>query len=248
MTVAVERPSERRLLDDALLVARSLSAVVGAGALAGFVIGGVGGRLAMLILRLTSDPGVRGLTSDDGFTIGVVSSATTFLLGATAILGVLGGVAYLLVRSWLPKRTRPVVFGALCGLVGGAEVIRPGGVDFTLLAPRWLAVTMFVALPAAYGVAVGLLAERQLQRAPGFGPVRAVLGSLVVVVVPVLAGPPGLAIVGGALVVFLIVRSVPNAVASWSSPPMRWIGRAGLTALGVTAAVALGRDVLEILR
>ncbi len=246
MTVALDRPPRRRVVDDLLDLARPLSAVVGAGALSGFLIGGVGGRIAMLLLRLTSDPGVRGLTSDDGFTIGVVSSATTFLLGATTLLGVLGGVAYLLVRSWLPPRVRPIVFGVLCGLVGGALVIRPGGVDFTRLEPRWLAVAMFVALPAAYGVAASRLAERALPRAPGFGRVRAVLGSLVVVVVPVLAGPTGLAIVVVALVVFLIARAVPGAAGAWSSAPVAWMGRATLVALGVAAAVALGRDVLDV--
>ena len=48
-----------------------------AGAIAGLLIGGIGGRLAMLLLRLTSDEIVLGLTSDDGFEIGVVT-ATRF--------------------------------------------------------------------------------------------------------------------------------------------------------------------------
>jgi hypothetical protein len=248
MTVALNPPTRRRVVDDLLAVARPLSAAVGAGALAGFVIGGVGGRIAMFVLRLTSDPGVRGLESDDGFTIGIVSSASLFLLGATTVLGLFGGVAYLLTRAWLPPRTRPWVFGALCGLVGGALVIRPGGIDFTRLSPLWLAVSMFVALPAAYGMAVSRYAERLLSRASGFGPVRAGIGSLPVIAVPTLVGPTGLAVVAGALLVFLLVRSIAGAPAAWSSRPMTWIGRAGLAGLGVVSAIALVSDVVEILR
>jgi hypothetical protein len=40
----------------------------------------VGGRLAMLLLRLTSDPVLRGVSTDDGFTIGRFSAQTIFLL------------------------------------------------------------------------------------------------------------------------------------------------------------------------
>ena len=42
--------------------------------MAGLLVGGVGGRVAMLLLRLTSDPRLRGLETDDGFTIGVSRS------------------------------------------------------------------------------------------------------------------------------------------------------------------------------
>ena len=41
----------------------------------------------MLLLRLTSDPALRGTQTDDGFTIGVFSTQTLFLLGVTAGLG-----------------------------------------------------------------------------------------------------------------------------------------------------------------
>ena len=53
---------------------RRLAVSTSAGAVAGLAIGGVGGRLAMLLLRLTSDPSLRGLPTDDDFTIGVISS------------------------------------------------------------------------------------------------------------------------------------------------------------------------------
>ena len=82
---------------------RRLGAAVAAGALAGAVIGGIGGRLVMLLLRLTSDPSLHGRLTDDGFTIGVVTFGTLFLLVLTTVGGATGGAAYLAIRSWLPR-------------------------------------------------------------------------------------------------------------------------------------------------
>ena len=58
-----------------------------AGAIAGALVGGIGGRLAMLLLRLTSPDDVLGLTSDDGFEIGIVTFDTLQLVLAMAMLG-----------------------------------------------------------------------------------------------------------------------------------------------------------------
>ena len=84
----------RRFRDAAAHVAGSaspgatLASGVSSGFITGLLIGGVGGRLAMFLLRLTSDPALRGRQTDDGFTIGVFSTETLFLLGVTAGLGV----------------------------------------------------------------------------------------------------------------------------------------------------------------
>ena len=69
----------------------TLASGVSAGFVSGVLIGGVGGRLAMLLLRVTSDPSLHGLQTDDGFRIGRVSAETLFLLGVTAGLGMAGG-------------------------------------------------------------------------------------------------------------------------------------------------------------
>src|SRR5512143_429212 len=81
----------------------TLAAGVSGGFVSGLLIGGVGGRLAMLLLRLTSAPALRGVTTDDGFTIGRLSAETIFLLGVTAGLGIAGGLFYLIVRGWIPE-------------------------------------------------------------------------------------------------------------------------------------------------
>ncbi|HEV3471665.1 MAG TPA: hypothetical protein VG408_00460, partial [Actinomycetota bacterium] len=81
------------------------------GFLCGVVIGGIGGRLAMFVLRLTSDPSLHGRETDDEFIIGSFTGATFFLIALTAIMGILGGILYLIVRSWFPVRARPIVMG-----------------------------------------------------------------------------------------------------------------------------------------
>ncbi|HUP74976.1 MAG TPA: hypothetical protein VM282_18165 [Acidimicrobiales bacterium] len=122
-----------------------------AGGFAGFLIGGIGGRLAMFVLRLTSDARARGVESDDGFTIGEFSLQTGFLLLVTAAAGSFAAVVYMTVRPALPARWRRAMWTMLCGAVGGAAIIHSDGVDFTLLEPTSLAIAMFIAIPAGGG-------------------------------------------------------------------------------------------------
>ena len=102
-----------------------LSGAAAAGFLAGGLVGGIGGRLGMFVLRLTSNPSLHGLETDDGFTIGIFSGATLFLLLLTAVLGAAGGLVYVIVRPWLPEAARPWLFDGLAGVVGGAAVSVP---------------------------------------------------------------------------------------------------------------------------
>ena len=92
--------------DDLMTSTRPLSAGVVGGLVTGAVVGGIGGRLAMFVLRLTSDPSLHGAETDDGFIMGQISGATLFLLIVTSVLGVLAGVLYLAVRTWFPLRRR----------------------------------------------------------------------------------------------------------------------------------------------
>lgn len=226
---------------------RRLAAAAATGAVAGVVIGGIGGRLAMLLLRLTSDPILRGLPTDDGFTIGVISTDTLFLLVLTAVAGAVGGVAYLAIRSWLPERARPWVAGGITGLVGGAAIIRPDGIDFTRLAPLWLAVAMFVALPAAYGVATSLLGERFLRDGSAIMRSRPWPAGLVFLLPIGLLGPAGIGLAIAALAVAFLGQRAPMLGTIWGSAPVTWLGRAALTGVAGIAFVVLARDVGAVL-
>ncbi|MBA3430189.1 MAG: hypothetical protein H0U16_01755, partial [Actinobacteria bacterium] len=116
---------------DALRAARHLSRGMWAGILCGIVVGGIGGRLAMFLLRVTSNPSLRGRLTDDQFRIGSITNSTMFLVLVCAVAGMLGGLFYLAVRGWLPERIRPFAIATFGGAFGGAVVIHPGGVDFT---------------------------------------------------------------------------------------------------------------------
>ena len=116
---------ERLTLQDLREPGATLGAGVSAGFLAGVLIGGVGGRLAMLALRLTSDPSLNGVSTDDGFTIGRVSLQTLFLLGVTAGLGMAGGLFYLVVRRWIPSPLAHPTDDAVLRVGRGRRAHRP---------------------------------------------------------------------------------------------------------------------------
>lgn len=139
-------------------VIERMRVLVVAGIPTGVLVAGVGSRLAMLLLRLTSPDRVNGVTSDDGFTIGKVTVAGTYsLLLLGAVVGIIGAGAYRLVAPWLigPWWLRRITTGLAAGVIAGSMLIHADGVDFTLLQPTWLAIGLFVALPGLFGVVIG---------------------------------------------------------------------------------------------
>jgi len=226
---------------------RPLRAAIVGGFLAGVLVGGVGGRIAMLILRLTSTPAVRGLQSDDGFTIGQISAATVFLLIVTGALGAAGGLAYLAVRRWIPPRWRTAVAAVVAGSIGGALVVDPVGLDFTVLGPLPLAVAMFVALPATYGALMSVWVERRLGAERPPSNVAVWVPCVLFAIVIALAGPTGVSILTAAAIVWILHRRVPALRSIWASEPVVWLGRALLAAVTAAAAFRLVGDAVDIL-
>lgn len=137
-----------------------------AGAIAGFLVGGIGGRLAMLLLRLTSPEIVLGVTSDDGFVIGSVTAQTFQLMFGMTVLGAINGVLYATLRTAIPKRLRLLLWAGFAALFGGSIIVHEDGVDFTLLEPALLAILLFVALPGLAAALVVLLVERWSRATP----------------------------------------------------------------------------------
>ena len=145
-----------------LYVTEQMRVLIVAGIPTGALVAGVGSRLAMLLLRLTSPDRVNGVISDDGFTIGTVTIGGTYslvLLGA--FVGIIGAGAYRLVAPWLigPLWFRRVTTGLAAGAVVGSMLIHSDGVDFTLLKPTWLAIGLFIALPALFGVVIAVVVD-----------------------------------------------------------------------------------------
>jgi hypothetical protein len=140
-----------------------LRLLVVAGIPVGVVVAGVGSRLAMLLLRLTSPHTVRGVQSDDGFTIGKVTLGGTYnLLFLGAATGIIGAAAYQWVRPWLlgPWWFRRLSTALGSGVVVGSLLLHSDGIDFHVLKPTWLAVGLFIAVPALFGLAIGPAVDR----------------------------------------------------------------------------------------
>lgn len=238
---------ERSAVPDLVRSGRWLASGIFAGYFLGALIGGVGGRIAMFVLRRTSSPSLIGIPTDDGFTIGVVSSETLFLLFVTAGLGLLGGLFYLSVRPWLPVRGRVVLTGLFGAVVGGAGVIRPDGLDFTVLEPLPLAVVMFIAIPAAFGVALSVVIERQLKDDSFLQRSKTWVVAIALFLPLALTGPVGIFLLLAAGAVWFLHRWKPSLGDLWRSVPVMWIGRGLLLAIIALNLNELARDVSEIL-
>ena len=227
--------------DDLRLVAWHLLVAVGAGSIAGAVIGGIGGRLAMLALRLGSRPELVGVQTDDGFEIGRFTTSTVFLLTVTAGLGGAVGASYLVVRGTLRRRGGLAIWAAAVGLYTGADLLNPGEFDFVALDPKPFAVAAFVLLPLLGAVAIPVVIERLLPLDP-FGH-RGLAALLVCGVIPLIPVAPVLGVLAGAMV---LVRRRPSLAAS-----VHTFGRVAVpTALLVVAvwsANDLVRDAASIL-
>ena len=172
------------------------------------------------------------------------STETLFLLGVTAGLGILGGLFYLIVRGWIPDRWRVVVMTVYVGLVGGAGLISPGGLDFNALSPLPLAVAMFVGIAVAYGAAMPWLTERLLRD----GSVIRRGWTWIAGLLPLVAANiVGILVLAVATLVLLVRRSAPSTITAWHSPVVTWLGRALLAVTAFISGANLIRDAVEIL-
>ncbi len=144
------------------LVAEKMRILIVAGIPAGALLVGVGSRVAMLVLRLTSPDTVRGVKSDDGFVIGQVTLKGTYdLVGIGAVVGIIGAAAYMLVAPWLigPLWFRRATTGIASAVVVGSMLVHSNGIDFNVLKPTWLAIALFVALPGLFGTLIGAFVD-----------------------------------------------------------------------------------------
>ena len=149
------RPGDRVLED--------LRVLVVAGVPVGVLVIGVCSRLAMLLLRLTSPDHVNGVRSDDDFVIGRFTLSGSYnLLMLGAAVGIVGAGLYRLVSRWLlgPTWFRHVTTALASGAVGGSILVHADGVDYRLLKPTWLAIALFVFLPALFGGLIGVVVDR----------------------------------------------------------------------------------------
>lgn len=230
---------------------RQVAGVTAVGLGLGLLIGGVGSRLAMRALFLTSDPSVRGIFTDDGFRIGQFSATATLnlLLVGTAV-GVIGAFVYAAVRPFLlgPRWLRSTGCAVAGGAVVGSMLVHTGGGDFTDLSPRWFAIALFTALPALFAGLAAPAVDRAIdddgwfQRAPR----RVALLPLVVFLFP-----PLLIFVGLPAAVVLVARERVGRSPALSGivrhPVAMWSLRAVWFTVAVAGAAALAKDTTALL-
>ncbi len=223
--------------------------VILAGIPVGLLVGGVGSRLAMLLLRVTSPEAVTGVESDDGFIIGRFTLSGTYaLLQLGAFVGVVGAMLYLLVRPWLlgPNWFRYVTIGLGCGAVVGSMLLHSDGIDFLLLKPPWLAMGLFVALPALFGVTIGPALE-MAERYPMPAGWRKFAAPAVVLAI----GPGGLipmVFVAPVVFVYAAVRTGRAAGDPPTPPVLGLIARVAWLAIALIGLIALVGDIRAINR
>jgi hypothetical protein len=224
--------------ESAAAAARRLSAITAAGVVLGVLVGGVGGRLAMMLLAALN-PSMGGLASDDGFTIGqftVLGSLNLLLTGG--LLGALGAGIYAALRGLIigPPWFRVLSVGVGPAVVVGEQLVHTDGVDFSLLGEAWVGIALFVLIPGVYAALLTVLAERWV--APDHAFAR---GRLPLALLPLLAlvpiAPLALLLALGWVVLEALRRrhggTVPGATAA------AWAGRAALAALFAVALVRL---------
>jgi hypothetical protein len=226
-----------------------IKATLLAGIWLGALVGGVGGRLAMLVLRVLSPDRVHGVISDDGFLIGQVTLKGTYdLIGLSAAIGIIGACAYRFVDRWLigPGWFRQLTSALGAGAVVGSMLVHADGVDFTLLRPQWLAITFFVVIPALFGLCIGPL-EKALARPDAW--VNQGRRAWLVPVVTLLIVPVLILAVAFAAVVMLMWRRI-TLTADGSLRDRAAVGlvvRAGWLGVALLGAATLVDDATTIL-
>jgi hypothetical protein len=142
---------------------RTTVVTVAAGGVSGLVAGGILGRMGMRLLAVTSPAIAQGRLTDDAARVGQFTlGGSVGLALALAVVGAVLSPTYLLVRRVLPSRRGLRIGGSalITGAVGGALLVHDHpSFDYTILQPTWLAVSLFVAVPATYGALLSAFVE-----------------------------------------------------------------------------------------
>jgi hypothetical protein len=230
--------------EDLLRGARVLGTVTAVGVLCGWFAAGVVSRLAMFLL-IALNPVADGLTSDDGFEMGTftLAGSANLMFVAGTLLGVLGAGIYVALRGLMvgPRWFRVLSVSLGGGTVVASQLVHAEGVDFTLLGPLWLAVGLFVLVPAVFVALLTLVAERLLARDRPSSAYLWVPGLAAwLVVFPLLPLLAALAL--GALALGALRRR-PTGRRLLASPVGPWVLRAALSVVFALAVLDIARDV-----
>ena len=137
------------------LILPEVAATALSGAAAGFVIAGVGGRLAMR-LSAQIDRSAHGFTTEAGAIVGEFTLAGTvsFMVFVGLAGAVIVGLLWSLVSPWLPRdrRRRKVIGFVVAAALGGRFAVDGRNFDFVILDPALLQAAIFVILAGLTGI------------------------------------------------------------------------------------------------
>jgi hypothetical protein len=237
-----ELPRSDERLPVALVLRRyvwTVSLLVWVTFLSGLFIVGPAARLAMRLLAVTAGAGAQGRRTEADEIVGRISSGGTFgILVFVGVFGALiGTVAFLVLRRWLPRgRSGGLILGALLLVIVGSRVepLRSGNPDFDLVGPGWLSIVVFSAMALVTGLAVQAFAGRVSRSLPLPGTTARKILPHVVLILLVAGFAPLLVAVAGGLVTLALSRT-PVARVFRS----RAVSIAGWVAASVAVAIAL---------
>ena len=217
--------------DRAFAALRALGVSALAGLIAGVLVVGLGGRIAMRVAGALTNSPPGSLTTSNGNALGAIT-----LEGTLAIIvfvgipsGILGGVLYAAMRPTLARfgGWAGALFGVAALALVGSTVIDPQNIDFRVFGKTPLNVAMFAALFVLFGLAIVPLygwVEHRSRGATSMGEVQ--LGSIASSFAA-LAALAGLAVA---------VYAVISTLASFDRA----------TAADQTVAIAVGLSVLVV--
>ncbi len=144
---------------------RTLACMLTAGFVAGLLVVGFGGRLAMRALAATSGAGAQGRFTDAGERVGEITlgGSIGFFIFAGLLIPLASSLVFIPLRRILPRRAW--IAGLLFGLLllatfGVSDPLSPDNVDFLILSPTWLAVALVCLTALLFGVTFSAIVAR----------------------------------------------------------------------------------------
>lgn len=146
---------------------RDTAAATLAGAAAGALTFGVGGRLAMRLSGALSPAHLQGVMTSEKGSVGLLTwGGTLQVIVLGAILGIMGAAFYLALKPALPTKRRGLVLALLSLLVVGGSALDVNNPDFRAFGNPLANILAFAALPLLWGPLMVHLDERWRPRLP----------------------------------------------------------------------------------
>jgi hypothetical protein len=222
-----------------------------AGAAAGILAAGAGGRLVMRLLAVTAGAGAQGQITEADEIVGriTVDGTLGFVVFTGLFFGPVSAAAYLLLRRWLPAgRAGGLAYGVLLLVVAGTrlEPLRRSNPDFDLVGPSWVSVVAFTVLVVFHGMLVAALAGRLSRAVPLLAARPGAIAVHAPLLLLVLPGPSValVLIIVGVLVV--LVSRIPSVVAACHDRRLLVLGRAALALITLVALPGFTMAVVDI--